>query len=80
MSTSVTECPHCSGKLRKCLIQQNFSIVICPNEECMYPFSDTDIINHIVQTNDKEILEAAKARLTNNKLLDSMGDNNTIVE
>ncbi|AGO13183.1 AaceriAFR032Wp [[Ashbya] aceris (nom. inval.)] len=73
MSQSVARCPQCNTELRKCLIQQNYSIVICPNEQCMYPFNEAEVIQHLVQTSDKEILEAAKVRLKNDNITGSGG-------
>ncbi|AMD19398.1 HBR497Cp [Eremothecium sinecaudum] len=68
--TGVTKiCPNCKETLQKCLIQQNYGIVICPNEECMYPFNEAEAIDQIVQVNDKEILQAAKMRLRNDNTL-----------
>lgn len=67
MSQAVSNCPYCKENLRKCLIQQNYSIVTCSNEKCMYPFNETEIKHQIVHVSDKEILEVAKFRLKNDR-------------
>lgn len=62
---STIQCPDCGNHLKKCLIQQNYAMVICPNLECGYPFNQSEVINHIVHINDKDIIEVAKDRLSN---------------
>ncbi|QLG74158.1 hypothetical protein HG535_0G00430 [Zygotorulaspora mrakii] len=56
-------CPDCTTNLKKCLIQQNYAVVICPNLDCGYPFNQTQAINNIVYVKEKEIIEVAKSRL-----------------
>ncbi|KAM3165017.1 hypothetical protein ACU8KH_00776 [Lachancea thermotolerans] len=60
---SEKSCPQCGEELKKCLIQQNYSLIICPNEGCSYPFNEREAIDNIVYTKDAEILNAAKRRL-----------------
>ncbi|SCU87213.1 LADA_0E02674g1_1 [Lachancea dasiensis] len=57
------KCPQCGQDLRKCLIQQNYSLVMCTNLNCSYPFNERDALSNTVYTKDAEILEAAKKRL-----------------
>lgn len=61
-------CPQCETALRKCLIQQNYSLLMCPNEKCSYPFNEREIIENLVYTKDGEILDAAKRRLEEEQL------------
>lgn len=60
----MTHCPDCGTALEKCLIQQNYAIIICPNEECGYPFNQEENINNLVYVDDSDVLEAARQRLT----------------
>ncbi|SCU96726.1 LAME_0F17216g1_1 [Lachancea meyersii CBS 8951] len=60
---SGTKCPQCDVELKKCLIQQNYSMVMCPNLACSYPFNERDALSSTVYTKDSEILDAAKKRL-----------------
>lgn len=69
MAEVVTKCPQCHSELRKCIIQQNFSIVICINEKCAYPFNEERVIDQLVPTTDKEIIEAAKSRLKEEEII-----------
>lgn len=61
----MTKCPDCSHNLQKCLIQQNYAMIICPNEECGYPFNQHENIEHMVYVDDNDVLEAARQRLAN---------------
>lgn len=58
------ECPDCQSKLQKCLIQQNYAMVICPNVQCGYPFNHNEVIDNLVYVDDNEIIEGAKKRLS----------------
>ncbi|CEP60991.1 uncharacterized protein LALA0_S02e04302g [Lachancea lanzarotensis] len=58
-----TKCPQCDGELQKCLIQQNYSLVLCTNLKCSYPFNEREVMDNIVYTKDSQILDAAKKRL-----------------
>lgn len=58
-----TKCPQCGSELEKCLIQQNYSIIMCANTECSFPFNEDQVSKSIAYTDDKEILKAAKDRL-----------------
>ncbi|SCU92477.1 LAFA_0F10858g1_1 [Lachancea sp. 'fantastica'] len=58
-----TRCPQCDSKLQKCLIQQNYSLVLCTNLNCGYPFNEREVMDNIVYTKDSQILDAAKRRL-----------------
>ncbi|SCW04017.1 LAFE_0H04082g1_1 [Lachancea fermentati] len=64
---STKQCPQCGSDLKKCLIQQNYSLVMCPQTDCSYPFNDSEVTENIVYTEDKEILKAAKSRLKEGK-------------
>ncbi|CAL9738521.1 hypothetical protein MOSE0_N13278 [Monosporozyma servazzii] len=61
----VTRCPECDHNLQKCLIQQNYAMIICPNEKCGYPFNQHENIEHMVYVDDNDVLEAARQRLAN---------------
>ncbi|SCV05247.1 LANO_0H03290g1_1 [Lachancea nothofagi CBS 11611] len=56
-------CPQCGEELKKCLIQQNYSVVMCSNLNCSYPFNEREMLSNTVYTKDADILEAAKKRL-----------------
>ncbi|CAL9733040.1 hypothetical protein MOUN0_O12046 [Monosporozyma unispora] len=59
----MTKCPDCGHVLQKCLIQQNYAMILCPNEECGYPFNQHENIEHMVYVDDNDVLEAAGQRL-----------------
>lgn len=59
----MTKCPDCGTPLQKCLIQQNYAMVLCPNETCGYPFNQHDNIENMVYVDDNDILDAARQRL-----------------
>ncbi|CCK70810.1 uncharacterized protein KNAG_0F01420 [Huiozyma naganishii CBS 8797] len=61
----LTICPDCKTQLQKCLIQQNYAMVICPNEECAYPFNQGKNIDNMVYVKESEVLDVAKKRLSN---------------
>ncbi|EDO16389.1 hypothetical protein Kpol_1051p39 [Vanderwaltozyma polyspora DSM 70294] len=60
-------CPECNENLQKCLIQQNYSMVICPNPKCVYPFNQKENIEGMNFVEENEVLEFAKQRLSNGK-------------
>ncbi|SCU80039.1 LAMI_0B00584g1_1 [Lachancea mirantina] len=62
---STIRCPQCDSELKRCLILQNYSMVICPNIQCEFPFNEHKTLDGIVYTEDKEILSFAKQRLEN---------------
>lgn len=64
-TASSIECPDCHSKLQKCLIQQNYAMVVCPNVDCGYPFTHNEVIDNLVYVDDNEIIEGAKERLRN---------------
>lgn len=49
------DCPLCNTPLQKFLIQQNYSIVMCPKEDCEYPFNQEENFDNILYIDDKEI-------------------------
>lgn len=60
----IVKCPDCGELLQKCLIQQNYAMVICPNEKCGYPFNQQENIENLVYVDDSDVLEAARLRLS----------------
>lgn len=60
----VDMCPECGDFLQKCLIQQNYAMVICPNLRCGFPFNRTEALENIVYVDESEVLEVARHRLT----------------
>ncbi|KAK5780660.1 uncharacterized protein PWA37_003307 [Arxiozyma heterogenica] len=60
----LVKCPDCGDLLQKCLIQQNYAMVICPNEKCEYPFNQHEIADNLVYVDDNDILEVARLRLS----------------
>lgn len=61
-----SHCPICKTALQKFLIQQNYSLVMCPKDECNYPFNQEHNIDNIAYVDEKEILEVAQQRLSLN--------------
>ncbi|SMN19822.1 similar to Saccharomyces cerevisiae YNL162W-A Putative protein of unknown function [Maudiozyma saulgeensis] len=61
-----THCPICKTPLQKFLIQQNYSLVMCPKEDCNYPFDQEQNIDNISYIDEKEMLEVAQQRLSLN--------------
>lgn len=59
-TTSHMECPMCNTPLQKFLIQQNYSIVMCPKEDCEYPFNQEENFDNILYIDDKEIATVAR--------------------
>ena len=59
-SSSNMECPNCKTPLQKFLIQQNYSIVMCPKEDCEYPFDQEENFDNILYIDDKEISTVAR--------------------
>lgn len=57
-------CPNCGGSLQKCLIQQNYAMVICIREDCGYPFNQNEVFDQLVYVDDQEILSVARKRLS----------------
>ena len=57
-------CPECGSKLQKCLIQQNYAIVMCVNTQCSYPFNRTPVIDNLVYVRENDVLTVAKQRLS----------------
>ncbi|CCH60531.1 hypothetical protein TBLA_0D00210 [Henningerozyma blattae CBS 6284] len=60
-----TKCPLCYSSLQKCLIQQNYAMIICPNVQCGYPFTTSENIDHILYVHEDEVLSVAESRLSN---------------
>ncbi|KAK9236963.1 hypothetical protein V1525DRAFT_389015 [Lipomyces kononenkoae] len=59
-------CPDCGQRtLRKCLIHDEFALVLCVDKSCGYPFAQTNIREYIVRVPTSEILEAARRRMLN---------------
>ncbi|CAI4035951.1 hypothetical protein SMKI_14G1610 [Saccharomyces mikatae IFO 1815] len=63
-SNSQVYCPDCNEKLQKCLIQQNYAIIICPSLTCGYPFNQRDILDNLTYVDDNDVLKVAKKRLS----------------
>ncbi|KAK9494132.1 hypothetical protein V1508DRAFT_460729 [Lipomyces doorenjongii] len=62
--TGEKPCPDCGQlTLRKCLIHENFAIILCVDKACGYPFAEDDIRIHIVPVTSRQILEAARRRM-----------------
>lgn len=61
---NITDCPDCNSPLQKCLIQQNYAIVICTKEDCPYPFNQRDVTGNLVYVYDSDIISVAKQRLS----------------
>ncbi|GAV50787.1 hypothetical protein ZYGR_0Z02100 [Zygosaccharomyces rouxii] len=61
---NITNCPDCGGPLQKCLIQQNYAIVICTKEDCPYPFNQREVMDNLVYVYDSDIISVAKQRLS----------------
>lgn len=59
-------CPDCGENLKKCLIQQNYAMVICPNNQCGYPFNQNEALSNVVYVDESEVLAVAKKRLSKN--------------
>lgn len=59
-------CPDCGENLKKCLIQQNYAMVICPNNKCEYPFNQNEVLSNVVYVDESEVLAVAKKRLSKN--------------
>lgn len=59
-------CPDCGENLKKCLIQQNYAMVICPNNQCGYPFNQNEVLSNVVYVDESEVLAVAKKRLSKN--------------
>ncbi|CCF56173.1 hypothetical protein KAFR_0A07390 [Kazachstania africana CBS 2517] len=59
-----TTCPNCGQILQKCLIQQNYAIVICPSERCSYPFDQNEVLDQLSYVDETEVLDAAQQRLS----------------
>ncbi|CCC71092.1 hypothetical protein NCAS_0G02050 [Naumovozyma castellii] len=57
-------CPDCGSVLQKCLIQQNYAMVICPDEKCGYPFNQRRVQENLVYVDDSEVIPVAKQRLS----------------
>lgn len=57
-------CPDCGDFLTKCLIQQNYAMVLCPNLRCGYPFNQNETSENVVYVEESEVLEVAKQRLS----------------
>ncbi|KAK9451303.1 uncharacterized protein V1518DRAFT_408202 [Limtongia smithiae] len=58
-------CPEC-GKhtLRRCLIQEDFALLMCIDVSCVYPFGDQSMMrDNIVAVCQNEILEHARQRM-----------------
>ncbi|AQZ12742.1 YNL162W-A [Zygosaccharomyces parabailii] len=64
LTNAETVCPDCGGPLQKCLIQQNYAIVICIKEDCGYPFNKKEVFDQLVYVDDQEILSVARKRLS----------------
>ena len=60
----ITHCPTCGAALQKFLIQQNYAIVMCPKEDCGYPFNQEKNIDNIAYVDEKDVLEVAQQRLS----------------
>ncbi|KAK9387470.1 hypothetical protein V1515DRAFT_586258 [Lipomyces mesembrius] len=62
--TGEKPCPDCGQlTLRKCLIHENFALVLCVDKACGYPFAEDDIREHIVRVTSRQTLEAARRRM-----------------
>lgn len=61
---TITTCPECKSALQKCLIQQNYAMVICPSLTCGYPFNQAPVLDNLVYIDDKDVLDVAQRRLT----------------
>lgn len=61
---NITNCPDCGGPLQKCLIQQNYAIVICVEEHCTYPFNQREVMDNLVYVYDPDIISVARQRLS----------------
>lgn len=59
-----THCPSCGTALQKFLIQQNYALVMCPKENCGYPFNQENNIDNIAYVDEKDVLEVAQERLS----------------
>ncbi|QLQ82632.1 hypothetical protein HG537_0H03950 [Torulaspora globosa] len=57
-------CPQCGEFLQKCLIQQNYAMIICPSLQCAFPFNQNKAVDNIVYVDENEVLEVARQRLT----------------
>lgn len=57
-------CPECKNMLHKCLIQQNYAMILCPNTECGYPFNQKENLENIIYVDGLEVLEVATKRLS----------------
>ncbi|CCD25640.1 uncharacterized protein NDAI_0F03220 [Naumovozyma dairenensis CBS 421] len=60
----VKDCPECGTALQKCLIQQNYAFVMCPNDKCAYPFNQRENIQNLVYVDDGEVIDTATQRLS----------------
>ncbi|KAK9361377.1 hypothetical protein V1504DRAFT_432957 [Lipomyces starkeyi] len=62
--TGEKPCPDCGQlTLRKCLIHENFALILCVDKTCGYPFAEDDIREHIVRVTSRQTLEAARRRM-----------------
>lgn len=57
-------CPQCGEFLQKCLIQQNYAMVICPSLQCAFPFNQNKPLDNLVYVDESEVLEVARQRLS----------------
>ncbi|AHY76935.1 AQG_2a_G0045820.mRNA.1.CDS.1 [Saccharomyces cerevisiae] len=57
-------CPDCNERLQKCLIQQNYAIIICPSLVCGYPFNQREVLENLTYVDDNDVLKVAKKRLS----------------
>ncbi|CCE63700.1 hypothetical protein TPHA_0F02180 [Tetrapisispora phaffii CBS 4417] len=61
---AILNCPQCDSFLQKCLIQQNYAMVLCPNRECLYPFNEVSSTDNLFYVEGSEMLNAATERLS----------------
>ncbi|KAH3901452.1 uncharacterized protein SCDLUD_002947 [Saccharomycodes ludwigii] len=64
LAENTTKCPNCKSDLVNCLINQNQSLVICPNQQCLYPFDQNRVDNEIFYVTNEELSKIVSEKVT----------------
>ncbi|KAK9457337.1 hypothetical protein V1511DRAFT_514748 [Dipodascopsis uninucleata] len=57
-------CPEC-GKitLARCMVQEEYAIVMCTDKKCVYPFGEQSLDQYIIHVSREDLLKSAMERM-----------------
>ena len=71
-------CPLCSTELKQHLLQPKLAIIICTNQNCMYPFNmsmeEIKSENLIFEVNSNDIMYGMRQKLMNSNVDSRIAD------